>query len=314
MIPVTPFLPSGQVDPDSLERQVEFCISSGAHGIVYPAVVSEFFTLTVDERKTATSVVVQAAAERIPVVVGVSATSTPVAAALAGHASEVGAAGVMAMLPYVDHFFSPDDDFIERHFASVAQVSDLPVILQNARMGHPVGFTQLRRLVEANPQLRYLKQETSPCTHELSAAMEAVGQHVDGVFGGLGSVYLLNELDRGACGSMPAPPFVDLLVNAYDRYVAGDRRAARNLLLGLGSLFNVELLYNVAVIKEILCRRGVITHTTCRVPTPRLDAIDHRELDELLTAANVGRADGAAAAAAALASAVSHDSVAAPGV
>lgn len=297
VIPVTPFRPSGQVDQGSLARQIEFCIASGAHGIVYPGVVSEFFALGDDEREIATSVVIEAAAARVPVVVGVSAASTPVAASLAGHARKAGAAGVMAMLPYVDHFFAPDDAFVERHFAAIAEAGGLPMILQNARIGHSVGFPQLGRLVAANPLVRYLKQETSPCTHELSAALEAVGNQVDGVFSGLGSVYLINELDRGACGSMPAPPFVDILVDAYSRYVAGNRGAARDVLAPLGSLFNLELLYNVAVIKEILFRRGVIAHTTCRVPAPNLDSVDHGELDELLAVAGVGQWDPGAVAA-----------------
>lgn len=287
VIPVTPFLPSGQVDYDSLERQVEFSIAGGAHGVVYPAVVSEFFSLTVAERKKATAVVMDTVDGRVPMVVSVSAASTPTAADLAEHATSLGAAGTMAMLPYVEHFFSPDAQYIEDHFGAIAKASDLPIVLQNARIGHPVGFSALEEIVRANPHIRYVKQETTPCSHELSEALARVGGEIDGVFGGLGSVYLINELDRGACGSMPAPPFVDIIVGAWDHYDSGDRSAARDALLPLAPLFNLELLYNVAVIKEVLHRRGVIAHTNCRVPAPVLDDVDHRELDELLAMARV---------------------------
>jgi len=292
-IPVTPFLPDGAIDYESLERQVEFCIGAGAAGLVYPGVVSEFFTLSITERKSVTGALITAAAGRVPVIVGVSGPSTPLAVDLAQHAQEIGADGVMATLPYVDHFFAPSDEFVLNHFEAIARAARLPVIMQNARMGHTVGFGLLRRVVESNPGVQYLKQETSPCTHELSAAMTAVGEHVDGIFGGLGSIYLLNELDRGSSGSMPAPAFIDSITQAFTRYETGDRAGARSILSPLAPLFTLELLYNVGVIKEILYRRGIISHTTCRAPSPVMDATDHRELDELLDAAEVGSAVGA---------------------
>lgn len=280
-IPVTPFLPTGELDMASLERQVEFCIDAGAHGLVYPAVVSEFFTLTDSERRSATSAVLEVARGRVPVVIGVSATSTMDAAELAEHAASLEASGVMAMLPYVDHFFAPDLRFVLDHFTAIGRAG-LPIVLQNARMGHPVGVDVVRRVLSAVPEVQYLKQETSPCTHELSTAVQGVGGQVKGVFGGLGGVYLLNEIDRGACGSMPAPGLVDVLRRAWDHNETGDRQAARDVLLPFGGLFNLELLYNLALIKEILFRRGVIDHIVSRVPVPRLDGVDHRELDDLL--------------------------------
>lgn len=281
-IPVTPFLSSGEIDYASLDRQVEFCIGGGAHGIVYPGVVSEFFTLSEQERSRTVEQVIKTVAGRIPTVVGVSATSTPVAVGLAAHAASVGASGVMATLPYVQHFFAPDATFINHYFAAVAAESGLPVILQNARIGHAISMGGLKDVIAANPAIRYLKEETAPCTLQLSAAISAVGQEVDGVFAGLGGVYLMSELDRGAVGSMPAPPFVDVLARAYELHTGGQREEARRRLAPLASLFTFELLYNVAVIKEVLVRRGVIAGTTCRTPAPALDAVDQREISELL--------------------------------
>jgi 4-hydroxy-tetrahydrodipicolinate synthase len=281
-IPVTPFDSSGAVGHDSLARQVEFCVEGGARGLVYPGVVSEFFVLDDAERRATTETVVKAAAGALPVVAGVTASSARGAARAAAEAEEFGAVGVMATLPYVQHLFVPDEEFVHEYFRAIADSCSGPIILQNARIGHQIAIGRLAGIVDANPQIRYLKEETSPSTHRLTEAINAVGDRLDGVFAGLGGVFLMSELDRGAVGSMPAPPFVDVLSRAYDLHQDGDRAAARARLEPLARLFTFELLYNLAVIKELLCRRGVIATRTCRTPVPRLDAVDLRELDELL--------------------------------
>lgn len=281
-IPVTPFDSSGALDHDSLARQVDFCVEGGAQGLVYPGVVSEFFVLDDSERRAATETVVKAAAGALPVVAGVTASSARGAARAAGEAEELGAAGVMATLPHVQHLFVPDEEFVHAYFAAIAESCSIPIILQNARIGHQIPIARLAAVLEANPRIRYLKEETAPSTHRLTEAINAIGDRLDGVFAGLGGIFLISELDRGAVGSMPAPPFVDLLSRAFDLHRAGDRAAARARLEPLARLFTLELLYNLSVIKELLCRRGIIANGTCRTPVPRLDAVDLRELDELL--------------------------------
>jgi len=287
-IPVTPFYRDLSVDIEGLRSEVRFCVESGAHGIVYPGVVSEFFTLSEAERLDCLKAVIEEVRGRIPVIAGVSSTSAPVAASLTRSACEVGANGYMATLPYVQHFFAPDLEYAVQYFEGIAAAgSGKPIILQNARIGYPMPLRLIPTLVARVPAIRYLKQETSPPTHELSAAIAMTRDVVEGVFGGLGGIYLLSELDRGAAGSMPAPPFVDVLVQVWNSAIAGNRDRARTLLAKLGSLFTYELMYNVAVIKEVLKRRGVIEQTSCRVPVPHLDEVDLRELDELLAHAGI---------------------------
>ncbi len=134
------------------------------------------------------------------------------------------------------------------------------------------------------PQIRWLKQEVGVSTHAVSAAVERFGSRLDGVFAGLGSIWLVNELDRGATGTMPAPPYVDIIADALRDYTSGDRTAAVERLTPLGALFTYELLYNVEVIKYILVRRGVISSTICRAPVPGLDAVDRRTIGEAAAA------------------------------
>lgn len=286
-IPVTPFTDNGALDLGSLRSQVEFCLDAGAHGLLYPGVVSEFFTLTDDERHQAVEACVNTVAGRLPVIIGVSGSSPAAAAAFAGHAAQLDAAGVMTMLPYVQHFFAPSLEYAIQHVATVADAAGLPVIFQNARIGHPVGVDALVSLVHKVAEVQYVKQETNPATQDLSAVIKALGDRIRGAFGGIGGVYLTNELDRGALGSMPSPAFVDRIVDAYAAYRRHGADACQARLDDLGTLFTRELLYNVALIKEVLRTRGVIRTAAVRVASPVLDAHDHADLHRLLTRAGL---------------------------
>lgn len=280
-IPVTPFKPDLSVDEASLVRQVAFCLEAGVHGLAYPAVVSEFFTLDLEERRRLLEVVVTEVAGHVPVIAGVSSPSSPYSRKLAQHAATLKVSGVLTMLPYVHHFFSPDAAYAVRHLEMVAQAG-LPIMFQNARIGHPLPVGQLPGIVDAVSAVKAVKEETGPSTHQLGRAIDALkGKDVE-VLGGLGGIYLIDELARGAAGTMPAPPLADVLVDVYETAMSGDTAAARELLGKCGQAFTYELLYNVGFIKDVLVRRGAISHSVCRVPTPVMDQIDSREIDAIL--------------------------------
>lgn len=281
-IPVTPFLPDLTVDEPSLVRQLRFCLEAGVHGICYPAVVSEFFTLDIEERRRLVEVVVGEVAGQVPVIVGVSAPSSPYSAKLARHAATLGVSGVLTMLPYVHHFFGPDLDYAVRHLRMVAEAG-LPIMFQNARIGYPLPISQLPAVADAVPEVKAIKEETAPSTHQLGRAIAALEGHDVDVLGGLGGIYLVDEVSRGAVGTMPAPPLADLLVDAWGRATAGDLADARGLLAACAPAFTYELIYNLGFIKEVLVRRGAIRHSVCRTPTPRMDEVDSREIDGFLT-------------------------------
>lgn len=285
-IPVTPFRSDGSLDLDGLASQVDFSLDNGADGILYPGVVSEFYTLTDNERRDAVETVVSSVRQRVPVAIGVSGASTESSVAFTEHAAGLGVDAVMTMAPYVQHFFGPSIDFIREHTRRVAEVG-VAVILQNARVGFPLGPAALAEVVGSIPGVRYIKEESSPPTHGITGVINAIGDHIDGVFGGIGGVYLVNELERGAIGTMPSPAFVDKIVAAYDTYLKSGPTAAQATLDVMGSLFTRELLYNVVLHKEILRRRGVITHAGVRIASPALDEVDMADLDRMTARAGL---------------------------
>lgn len=280
---VTPFQEDLSLDLPSLERQVAFCHACGVDGLVTPVVASEYFTLSDAERNQVIATVSAVNAGALPLVAGVSGNSGPHAAALAAEAAANGADAVMAMPPAGGHG-KHSIIAIEAYYHRIARASGLPLMLQNAPepIGASLSTSEVAALSAAVPRIEVVKEETAPNPQKVGKCVEEVGGSVGAVFGGQGGIYLFNELARGAVGTMPACEFADAMVGLMRLYQAGDEESARAVFDRLLPALVLERLYNVALMKVVLLRRGVITTPRTRAPMPALDGIDLAELDAVM--------------------------------
>ena len=274
----TPLDAQGQLDVASLHAEVDFCIAAGAHGLVYPVLGSEFQFLSDRERQALTRVVIQAAAGRVPVVVGVAGPTAAVAVEHAAHAAQLGASALIALPPYLSAG-TPDE--VLDYYRAIAQAAPLPIFVQNSAPGLSPAF--LLRLLREVDHMHYVKEEMAPSAHHISALVTALGQDCWGVFGGAFGRWMLSELDRGATGFMPAAEVTDVYVQIWEAYAAGDAPTARRIFNRLLPLINLLLLLGLPVCKEVLVRRGVFRAAGMRTPGAlALDAADQRELSIIL--------------------------------
>ena len=282
-IPVTPFTDSGILDIEGLKEVVGFCIAAGAHGLVTPVNASEFQTLSDAERRSVVETVANVNRGRLPFVAGVSGVSSEVAIEFARHAFDLGANALIAMPPYVR---KPHLEGIRRYFNYLSFSIELPIFVQNYPLpiGVPMSPNFLKQIACEIPRICYIKEELPPVTHRVSADLKACGDLIDGVFGGAAGKFMLDEMRRGAIGTMPACDVTDLHVGVWNAYQKGDKRKARDFFNRLLPLLNFESLYGVNAYKEVIRRRGVIRSATVRVSVTRgLDASDMEELDVILS-------------------------------
>lgn len=280
VIVVTPFTNSFELDEASLRREVRFCIDAGAHGLVGPANASEFATLSDDERKRWMEIVIGEAGRQIPVVAATTSGHAVPAVTLSRFAQRAGADGIMAMPPHVLH---PDAQGCYDYYKALNDALDIPICVQNyiGPIGTPMPATLLAKMCRDLSHVRYLKEETMPEPDAISATIAAAGEACDGVFGGQGGIYMIDEHLRGACGNMPACQSTDVHVAIYNKLAEGDEAGARTLFNQLLPLINYERLYGVTLYKEVLHRRGVIATKTCRAPGKPLDVHALREVDAI---------------------------------
>ena len=284
VIAVTPFDQEGRVDEESLRAEVEFCIEAGVHGIVTPANASEWYALSDRERRHVGKVVIEQTAKRVPVIISVTGGSQCAAVEMTEAAQEMGADGLMAMPPSL---MPPHREGLYEYYRGISQVAQVPIIVQNCHppLGTPMPPELLARLVDDLPWVDYIKEEAEPCTRLMSRASELVRNQakLKGIFGGQGGRYIMNEIARGLCGTMPACDMPDAHAALWAAYERGDLVETRRLYRRILPLLTMEGLYPMVIYKEVLQRRGVIRTAVVRNPSHGpLDEVDHRELDVLL--------------------------------
>lgn len=273
----TPFDDSGAIDWASYERQIDYCLRVGVHGLVAPAMASEFFSLSDAERFASVEFVLKTIAKRVPVLIAVQGITQAIALEFAEHAAKHGADGLMAMPPYLRKAPNPE---VESYYRALAGL-ELPLMIQNAPapVGSPIGPEALAKLLQAEPCIQYIKEEAPPILQRITRIIELAGDACEGVFGGANGIYLIDELERGAVGNMPAGGLLDVQVKIYEMYMRGDKAGADALQLRLLPLLNYASMYGVTFHKYVLWKRGVLASPFARDPQQtKLDAEDKRQI------------------------------------
>ncbi|HYO89937.1 MAG TPA: dihydrodipicolinate synthase family protein [Candidatus Limnocylindrales bacterium] len=273
----TPFTSDLSVDFESLRRLVDFQIDKGAHGLTILAVLGEAAKLTISERAQVMETVLEVVSGRIPVIVGASHPEAAQRIAISRAAVAAGALGVMVAPPPMPGY--SDEDIIAL-YAQIASAVDAPIVVQDFPPVNNVTMTpdMLARLAEQIPTARTLKLEDPPLMEKISAIRARTDHYA--IFGGLGGMFLLEELGRGAAGTMTGFAFTEILVAVYEAWQAGDRARAGAVFDRYLPLIRYENqpIINLSIRKMLLYRRGAMATPLLRPPFTGIDA---GTLDEL---------------------------------
>lgn len=277
---VTPFDEQGRIDRGSLENLIAFNIDAGVHGIGV-ALGSEVFKFTEAERVAVARLVVETVRGRVPVVVNTGAAGTDLAVHHSREAAPAGADALMVMPPT---FMPVGPEEILDYYRAIAAAVDIPIILQDVPQA-PIPPGLARRIADSCPTVTHIKVETLPVSGKVAEMVAAAGDALT-VFGGAGGSYFIEEMRRGARGTMPFCSQPAEFVRVWELFQAGDARGARALFDGTIMAVNRlaaqsgDLFYHVH--KQLLVRRGVIATALVRGPTTLPDAVTQGEIDELL--------------------------------
>ena len=141
---ITPFS-HGQVDYPALKRLVEAQISGGVAGLIPVGTTGESPTLDYAEHMKVIAKVIEYADHRCQVIAGTGANSTAEAVRLSCEAKQLGADATLQVTPYYN---KPTQEGLYRHFSTVADRSELPIVLYNVpgRTGIPIALDTVVRL------------------------------------------------------------------------------------------------------------------------------------------------------------------------
>src|SRR5690606_39032604 len=125
---VTPMQDDGSLDFPRLRSLIDWHIAEGSDGIVVVGTTGESPTVDVDEHCELIRATVQHVAGRVPDVAGTDANSPAEAVELASFASQAGATAHLTVVPYYNR---PTQEGLYRHFRTIAEAVELPLILYN---------------------------------------------------------------------------------------------------------------------------------------------------------------------------------------
>jgi len=287
---VTLFDRDGRIDEGANREHIDRLIAGGVHAVFALGSTGETMHLTTEERRAFASLVVRHVNGRVPVVVGCLNTSTPEAVALARHAEETGADGVIVIPPY---YWTPNDEAIEAHIGGVAGAVRLPVLVYNfpAVVGRSIPPALVAGLAARHENVLGIKETIDSISHihEVIALVKP-SKPAFSVLCGY-EFHLLNTLLSGGDGCIPAvanfapQPTVAIYEHARAGRLA-EAAAAMRQRLQLAMLYQLDAPFFV-VIKEAMVLLGQIPHATVRPPAPPLSEANRRRLRDLLTSAGL---------------------------
>ena len=277
----TPFDSDMNVDVASLQNLVNFQIDKGAFGLTILGVLGEAAKLSVDERKLVLDTVMETVNGRIPIVVGTSHQDSSTCIELSQSAFASGADGVMIAPPRMEN---PTDEQVTALYSAIAEKVSQPIVVQDFPPVNGVIMSPdfLAALAEQIPNARHLKLEDPPLMQKISEIQERTDKYE--IFGGLGGMFLLEELKRGAAGTMTGFAFTEILVAVFNKFKSGDVAGAESIFDRYLPLIRYENQpkINLTVRKELIKRRGAMAGASLRNPFNPIDTGTHEELSWLL--------------------------------
>lgn len=125
---VTPFRKYGTIDFTSLGNIVDHTIKGGVDYLVALGTTSEAATLLDDEKVAVVDFIVERANGKVPIVVGMGGNSTQ---GIESALKNIPFQNVDAILSVTPYYNKPNQKGLYYHYKSLANASDLPIILYN---------------------------------------------------------------------------------------------------------------------------------------------------------------------------------------
>jgi 4-hydroxy-tetrahydrodipicolinate synthase len=279
---VTPFDEGGNIDEVSLRNLVDHYIDSGVQGLSL-GILGEVSKLSDFERDRVVDIMATQTNGRVPICVVCTAQGTKKASGLAKKAEQLGAQAVMIAPPNKLN----DEAELFRHFSEIANDISIPIVLQDnpGTTGSKMSATLLARMANDIENVQYVKLEEGPTTVKISNILEKTDklQILSG-----GAIFLYEELERGAMGTMSGFPFPEVLVELFNLLSENKKREARDHfnkylpLMRYDEILPPTVEDRAIIKKEVFRLKGIIKSSNVRKPASKMDQKVMEELKELI--------------------------------
>ena len=282
---ITPFNNDETIDFDALARLVEHLIKNGTDYLVVCGTTAETPTLTNAEKEEVTRFVLQCAAGRLPIVLGVGGNNTK---AVVEKLQTYDFTGIDAILSVTPYYNKPSQEGLYQHYAAIAKASPVPVVLYNVPGRTGVNMT-------AETTLRLAKEFSVIC-----AVKEASGnfKQIDDIIKNKPSDFMVISGDDGITFpliTLGAVGVISVIGNAFPREfsrmvrlaLSGDYANALDIHHRFTELFNLLFVDgNPAGVKCMLSAMGLIENKL-RLPLVPTRITTYEKISVILNELNI---------------------------
>ena len=125
---LTCFDENEKVDEKRTCALIEFLVNSGVNGLYITGSTGIFQTMTAEERKKSTEIVIDQVAGRIPVIVHIGDIGTAKSVDFARHAESVGADAISSVPPFYGSYSA---DAVYNYYKDIAESVSIPMVAYN---------------------------------------------------------------------------------------------------------------------------------------------------------------------------------------
>jgi 4-hydroxy-tetrahydrodipicolinate synthase len=276
----TPFRDDESLDLESFDRMIRFMAQIGVEGVTILGVLGESNRMLDREREDLIKTAVNAAGA-MPVIVGTSHSGTQAALGLSQMAEELGADGVM-VTPQAEPV--PNEDRIFEYYRTIGGGIGIPLVVQDhpASTAVHMSVALMVRIIEEIPNVACIKEEATPTPPKIRALRSSMKGRTVPILTGLGALYGQFDLEAGSSGYNTGFAFPEVLQAMVVAGKAGDGARVQQLYTQFLPLIVFEQQPGVAVRKEILRLRGLISTSKVRHPGSDLPRATAEQLQLLL--------------------------------
>lgn len=267
---VSPYTPQGELDIESFHSLLETQIKGGVTGLVPVGTTGESPTLSHKENIQLVEETIAYTKGSLPIIAGTGSNSTLEALEMTQIAKEIGATASLQVVPYYN---KPTQEGMYRHFMSIADSIDLPLIVYNimGRTGINMETSTLMRLAD-HPNIVGVKEASG----NINQMMDIIAQRPQDfcvlsgddalsvpliAMGGDGVISVASNI-------IPSP-----VSQCIEDALAGKQEEARTQHYKLLSLFQTMFMEsNPIVVKESLALMNVIKSASFRLPMSNISA------------------------------------------
>lgn len=237
---ITPVDIDENVDEEGLKRVIDYVLDGGVHGIFVLGSNGEFYGLDDENKKRAVEITVKHVNKRVPVYVGVGEITTKACIKQVKMAKEAGADAVTLLTPM---FIGPNENEMYEHFETIAQSTDLPILLYNnpGKTTNNISVALLAKLAKIE-NIVGVKNTSLDFSQTIEYIRVTKDIENFKVLSGI-DYYIYGTMAYGGVGCVAGTANVapKLVVEIYEKSVKGDHQGAleaQNRLIPLRNTYN----------------------------------------------------------------------------